>query len=405
MLKCGGSGIKARAGNKENNLASAPFFQRYKPTNNLSPMRSFLFLFCSLCLHLMLLAQPKNLVVNPSFEIPSDTIHALNPENDVQKAYGWDNPNNNKARLFTTVQRGTAEIIFDPYGSEWNFKARTGRNVAGIDVRGPLDEDKGVRGYLQGTLREPLTVGKKYIFGFWVHYHCEGANNIGIAFLPEKMKLAGKGIIPLQPVSYQAKVTPYNTKSTWTLVRDSFIAYKPYRNFIIGNFFPDSLTYVQSSRYNHYFAFIDDIFVVESNTQPATGYEPSLKEKEKWMHNDILAGQKNTAILLENIFFEYDSDRLLPESTPTLEQLRRQLMAFPAIKIRINGHTSTEGTTEHNQHLSDIRAQAIKAYLVHHGIAAKRIETIGFGETRPIVPDDSEEMRKKNRRVEFEILE
>jgi outer membrane protein OmpA-like peptidoglycan-associated protein len=350
-------------------------------------------------------AQRVNLVVNPSFEIQADSTRPLNPENDLQTAYGWSNPGTSHPKIFTTVQQGTESVIFDPYGSIWGFNARTGANVAGIDVRGPLDRDTTARAYLQGTLQQPLTVGKKYIFGFWVHYHCEGANNIGIAFLPEPMKSAYNDLIPLEPVTYQKRVTPYNRERSWTLVRDSFIALKPYRHFIIGNFFPDSMTYVQSCTFNHYFAFIDDIFVEESLSQPARPPKPPVTDEEKWFHNDIVSSPKHIAILLENIFFAFDSDQLLPASAPSLNQLLRQLELIPTMKIRINGHTSTEGNPEHNLVLSDLRARAIKAYLVTHGISPSRVETMGYGQTRPVVEDNSEEMRKKNRRVEFEILE
>lgn len=375
-------------------------------------MRIVSLLFALFCVSNLLSAQApetpkpksKNLVLNPSFEIQADTTRALDLSNQIDRALGWSNPNDADAKLYTSIKKGNSEIVYDPNGSSWDFKARTGKNVAGVNVRGGAPE---LREYIQGTLTEPLTVGKKYYFGFWVHYHCEGANNIGIAFLPEKIKLSGKELLPLKPVSYQAKVTNYDKKIAWFSVRDSFVAQKPYNSFIIGNFLPDSMTDIQSDRYNHYFAYIDDIVIVEARNQSLSPAAKTEKEKEKWDYNDVVSKRTNTAIALENIYFKFATAELLPESNPSLEKLLAQMRVVPTLKIRINGHTSEEGGAEYNQKLSENRAKAIKNYLVKKGIAQARISTKGFGESAPMpgVLNDTEENRAKNRRVEFEILE
>lgn len=380
---------------------------------NQLPMKFFLFLPC-IVFALQMYAQPsgsaslppakpKNLVINPSFEIPADSSQSLDVSNPLQALKGWSSPNGAAPKVFTSVRKGNSYFVYDPYGASWDFSARSGKNVAGVNVRGGTSKNP-KREYLQGMLSKPLEVGKKYYFGFWVHYHCEGANNIGIAFLPNKTQLDSSGIIPLQPASYQGKVTNYNKNSTWTLVRDSFIAYKSFQYFIIGNFFSDSLTKVQSRQYNHYFAFLDDILVVEAENQSFKKPVDEKIEVQKWVSNTVAAQNTQKAIVLENVYFDYNKSELLSKSFPSLDDLAEQLQAVPTLKIKIKGHTSTEGNDAYNLKLSRNRAKAVQDYLIQKGISSDRLSYEGYGETQPVSTDPAESERAKNRRVEFEIL-
>lgn len=72
-------------------------------------------------------------------------------------------------------------------------------------------------------------------------------------------------------------------------------------------------------------------------------------------------------------------------------------------KLRIEGHTDNTGKKEHNQTLSDQRAAAVAKWLTDHGIAASRLHTVGFGDTKPAGPNDNDANRAKNRRTEFHI--
>ena len=77
----------------------------------------------------------------------------------------------------------------------------------------------------------------------------------------------------------------------------------------------------------------------------------------------------------------------------------------PNIRIRIIGHTDDVGKDDYNQRLSEGRSASVKQEMINRGINPNRIETIGHGEKDPIVPNDSDEHRQMNRRVEIEILE
>lgn len=107
--------------------------------------------------------------------------------------------------------------------------------------------------------------------------------------------------------------------------------------------------------------------------------------------------------VLRNIFFEFDSYELKPESLVELEKLVEFMNHNPGISIRINGHTDNTGLPGYNMELSEKRARAVAGFLAGSGIEGERIKYTGFGETMPVADNDTEEGRAENRRTEFEI--
>ena len=94
----------------------------------------------------------------------------------------------------------------------------------------------------------------------------------------------------------------------------------------------------------------------------------------------------------------------LPYIVIIIDELAEQMATRPKLKIEIQGHTDNIGKIEINQTLSEQRANAVKDALVQRGIESSRIRTRGFGMTMPVVPNDTEENRAKNRRTQFVIL-
>jgi len=110
-------------------------------------------------------------------------------------------------------------------------------------------------------------------------------------------------------------------------------------------------------------------------------------------------------VVLRNVFFNTGSAELLPASRLELDRLVALLDEHPALRIRINGHTDDVGGEADNLALSEARARAVYDYLLEAGIAPERLQYKGFGERRPLVPNDSPENRRMNRRTEFEVLD
>ena len=103
----------------------------------------------------------------------------------------------------------------------------------------------------------------------------------------------------------------------------------------------------------------------------------------------------------ENIQFEFNSSVLRTSAYPSLDKMSAEVRADAAMQIQLDGHASAEGTEEYNMQLSKDRANSVKTYLVNSGVDAGKISTKGFGETRPITSNATEEGRSQNRRVEF----
>lgn len=117
--------------------------------------------------------------------------------------------------------------------------------------------------------------------------------------------------------------------------------------------------------------------------------------------NGCPPAEEQGAIVFRNILFEFDSADLDPESLPILDQVAEYLKANPGVSMQIQGHTDNVGTAGYNLNLSLRRAQAVMAYILGRGIPAERLEVKGLGMSKPLVPNDTEENRARNRRVEF----
>lgn len=116
------------------------------------------------------------------------------------------------------------------------------------------------------------------------------------------------------------------------------------------------------------------------------------------------SGDEVKAMLGMMIHFDYDKANILAGDQQTLDQKIAILQRNPSLRVQISGHCDERGSDEYNLALGNRRANAAKQYLVSHGIDASRIETISYGEERPLNPGHSEDAWSQNRRDEFTIL-
>jgi len=106
-------------------------------------------------------------------------------------------------------------------------------------------------------------------------------------------------------------------------------------------------------------------------------------------------------VVTQGIYFDTGSDRIRPESTPTLREIVAMLNEHADLRLLIEGHTDNVGNTESNQTLSEKRAAAVVRFITEQGIDAARLSSKGLGATKPAEPNDTPEGRQNNRRVEL----
>ena len=147
------------------------------------------------------------------------------------------------------------------------------------------------------------------------------------------------------------------------------------------------------------------LFKSENLIVPKNSAFQSMKKEIK-----LAPIKANESIVLNNVFFEFNSYELTADSKTELNKLFSLLSNNPSIKVEIQGHTDSKGNNSLNLKLSQNRAESVRKYLIKKGIKGARIKAVGYGETKPIAKNtnadgsDNEEGRALNRRIELKIL-
>ncbi|BDQ02173.1 OmpA family protein [Ignavibacterium sp.] len=137
---------------------------------------------------------------------------------------------------------------------------------------------------------------------------------------------------------------------------------------------------------------IDDGTEIANDTNP-------LNPKDDIKKKEVI--EVGVPIVLEGITFDKNKAIIKPESEPALWNAYTTLKNYPEMVVEISGHTDNVGSRKSNIELSIRRAKAVKDWLVKRGIEPERIQTKGYGPDRPVAPNNSEENKRKNRRIEF----
>ena len=109
-------------------------------------------------------------------------------------------------------------------------------------------------------------------------------------------------------------------------------------------------------------------------------------------------------IVLRGVNFDFDKATIRPDAAEILDEAARILNGEPDVRVSVDGHTDARGTDEYNQRLSERRADAVVNQLTRLGVSASRLQPQGYGESRPVASNDTEEGRAQNRRVELNVI-
>jgi outer membrane protein OmpA-like peptidoglycan-associated protein len=118
----------------------------------------------------------------------------------------------------------------------------------------------------------------------------------------------------------------------------------------------------------------------------------------------LFPAEKDASVILNNLFFDVDQYALKEQSMIELNEIVKFLQLNQSVRIEISGHTDNSGSESHNQQLSLKRAGSVAEYLKNEGIDLGRVLQKGYGAQKPLKPNNSDENRRLNRRIEFRIL-
>ena len=333
----------------------------------------------------------ENIVPNPGFE----QLRGPMPEYDLDGSVAF----RNSIAKWMSPTKTTPDLLF-VVNDYYSDMPHNGIGMAGILTHNPDSKRSDTwREYLQIRLQEPLKAGEEYAIEFWAKKHRLSklaSNNLG-AYLSISPFL-NQDYYPLLDLSLVLNETKVinSPDGDWTRISGTFRAYGSEQFLIIGNFFNnEQTTFVEipieekeASNYAYY--LIDDVSLQQFIP------EPDLSD---------ITPEVGQVIRLDRIYFAFDKWDLLPQSFPQLDQLAELLIKYPGMTIAIHGHTDSRGSDTYNQRLSDKRSAAVLQYLLDNEIDPDRLESKGFGESKPIETNTTDEGRQFNRRVEFVVLD
>ncbi len=348
----------------------------------------------------------QNLVPNPSFEeydaCPGDfsqTAHEFRVKH-------WRSANLGTPDNFNDCSVGEADVphnwagVSDPY---------EGKGYVGIYLW--MNKENNYREYLQCMLRSSLLKDSLYEIEF--HYKLSSyskyaIDRIGLMLTDSAINVKHDQVILAQPTlsiiqdSALTKETGY-----WETARNEYRAEGGEQYVTIGNFFDNQATHQYFIRFSPVqqimleksaYYYIDEVKIVPLfNTQ-----QNQIVEVVSEFNQDQVELDKT--YILKNIQFEFDQYVLRPSSFTELDIVAHWLKKNPAAHVVLSGHTDDQGNDIYNLTLSANRAKQVASYLIDHGISPSRIETFGYGKSKPLVQRVTEEAREMNRRVEIKFL-
>lgn len=360
----------------------------------------------------------QNLVPNASFELIIDFRGDKN--SGWHKVQFSDTPD-----YFNTNSSYSGHSAYEKYYG--GIKPKTGEGFIGIFCYryNPERQIRNVREFVQTELLEPLIADSIYRIELSLCLEPESnvaIKNIGIYFTSDLLiDYKEYKLLAVKPQIEFAFSSP-DTRNNWITFSSFYKATGDEKFTMLGNFRNDKNTslfklasikdktykekwdLVKGEKASYY--YIDDIIIEKVTLEKKDTVESSNKSTNQLLTDTISIAEIaiDSAVILKNIFFEFNKADLLPASDYELQKLYNLLTSHRSVRIRIEGHTDNVGGYDFNLDLSKRRAESVVLYLLNRGIAADRIESAGYSYVFPIASNETPEGRQINRRVAFKIL-
>jgi outer membrane protein OmpA-like peptidoglycan-associated protein len=318
--------------------------------------------------------------------------------------HSWESPTSGTPDHFHSCSSGEADV---PVNWAGNSNAHGGKGYAGIYG---WTADRNYREYLQCELAEPLIAGEKYVLEFYyklANKSVYSINRMGLALSQNRVSETRDDVLNMMPVLSVEKDTAMTAATgNWEQAQLKYVAQGGERYVIIGNFFSNEATRFTRLPFRYglnpmlndkSYYFIDDVLVQRIGPDPAI--DPKTIAQ---LNPESIA--LNRSYTLKDIKFEFDSYILHPSSNDELAKVVAYLKAHPEISVRVSGHTDFVGSDDYNLSLSRNRAKSVADFFVMRGVDEHRIISYGFGKSRPVSAEKTEEAAKINRRVELKFV-
>jgi outer membrane protein OmpA-like peptidoglycan-associated protein len=335
----------------------------------------------------------------------------------------WQTSNHGTTDVFSTCANNHVGVPKNYNGYQ---KAKDGYNYVGCYFY--TKDNKNYREYIQGELKTKLKKGKKYEVSFYISLadiSDYAIKNIDFYFSNRNVIAGTSKTISINKMSryrdfilhfYKIENDKYyRDKTNWINIKKTITA-KGYEKYItIGNFEKDkNIKKVKVKRKDQKIAYyyIDLVSVKEveiKENKPKLNIEAKKNMHHKSNKDSILKQpllKLNKTYIFKNVTFDFNSSVLKEKAKIEIEYIYHILITKDVKnKIIISGHTDNIGDAIFNQNLSEKRAHSVMQYFIELGLKPSRISAIGYGKSKPLIKNSSEENRSKNRRVEFKLIQ
>jgi len=400
-------------------------------------MQHYLLIIALFYLFVVPQVSAQNLVVNGGFERQSARQAGVWQASPKPCQFsGASDIVNSSAEGWKTFDVQTPDLLlWDSLSGCPTFpKPRKGKRMMGLIMYHPFQDGQFAFDYhelIQGVLAKPLEKGKTYRLSFWVYtndslgnqhlnkvygrttgirptlcgnfgfYFSDARINTKENFMTSQLDFAVKPQVNLPQI--------VETNGQWRKISLAFKADRGgYKYFLFGNFFSDAVTPInmgdeermqldeknqtlefwKKTKRIAYYLFDDFAIVADEDA----AIEQSLLVEKKYTMQDAL-------------LFDFGKAELRAEAAPALEKLAQVLQKNTTLHFEIGGHTDNIGDETSNQTLSEQRALTVYKALIDKNVAPEQLAWKGYGKTQPSAPNDTDEGRQKNRRVECRVLD